>query len=206
MRGNNSNVPWIRLALVGTLLLAGAASVGASIAHYMNEKNAAYTLRLQKELESGQIHLLSTATNEDAQLQYTPLSADNWEKGGNGGRLEFLLANGTGVGEGQWCQYDQKVDLSVFVTEGAGIADHMTVSIRSGGNEYVALPQRAEEGSSLYERYGAGWVFRFYDDAGEEVTWPISGRGFFYRTMVLNVFGVPDCSTAISLIAVGQPA
>lgn len=205
MRKDSAHGTWLRSALAGVLLLAGLTAVGVSFAHNVQEKSAEAAFQYDR-LGEGQVYLLRRQEDPEGQPEYTALSEDSWEATENGGSLSFLLANGTGPGEDQWCPYDQDVALTVYLTEGAGEAEQIAVTLRSGGSQYTGVPQRTEEGSALYERYGPGWSVRFYDSAGENVVWPIRGGGFFYREMALDVEGAPACCTAISLIAAGRPA
>lgn len=62
------------------------------------------------------------------------------------------------------------------------------------------------EGSPLYDRFGAGWVFVFQDDRGQELTWTLEGGKQSYIEFTVCVAGGQITSTALAQMQIiGEP-
>ena len=57
------------------------------------------------------------------------------------------------------------VVLRILVTEGAGNGLNMVLTV--GENEYRATAEAIPEGSTLYQTFGAGWIYRFYGNSAQ---------------------------------------
>ncbi|MDD6297436.1 MAG: hypothetical protein PUB59_05000 [Firmicutes bacterium] len=57
------------------------------------------------------------------------------------------------------------VVLRILVTEGAGNGLNMVLKV--GENEYRATAEAIPEGSTLYQTFGAGWIYRFYGNSAQ---------------------------------------
>ena len=59
------------------------------------------------------------------------------------------------------------------------------------------------EGSKYDAVYGKGWVYRFYEENGEEVQLTLEGGSLQYRNCTLTVIGAVE-SSLLSLELSGQ--
>lgn len=82
---------------------------------------------------------------------------------------------------------DQRATLCLTATEGFSTDGSVTLTV--DGVTYTAVPQRVVQGDPLYDKMGAGMVYRF-DDAGAERVWSVSAD----TTYTLTVTGQADAS------------
>jgi len=118
-------------------------------------------------------------------------------------QLSFLAANGRNARIP--CEQDQKVSLAVFATVGVVKPENLTIVLTDGQSSYTAVPFALTEGMADYETYGPGWMYRFYNTAGEELSWPLAGGVFQTREFTLTVTGQSETVTALRLIAYASP-
>ena len=72
-------------------------------------------------------------------------------------------------------------------------------------DEYTATVSRITEGTSLYNNFGDGWVFRFVDENGRELTWELAGGQFSCITLDLILEGAdPAVTTLLQLQIIGD--
>ena len=128
---------------------------------------------------------LSTVQNENTQV------------------VEFLLSNGTD--EEKYCTYDQFATLAMVATVGLENPENFVITLHDGGNSYTASCQEVSKGSNMYAMYGPGWIYRFHNEAGEEVTWNFSGTKLISRQMFITIEGISTLPTALNLIASARP-
>ena len=82
--------------------------------------------------------------------------------------IPFALTN---VGsDGQCCAYDQ-----------------LDITLEDGGLSYTAQAEPVLRDSTLYLRYGPGWILRFYNSEGEELSWLMKGNIPTKVALTLNV-------------------
>lgn len=117
--------------------------------------------------------------------------------------LHFLLANGRRLGSS--ADSTQTVALTVFATQ--GVADPATLSIvlMDNGSTYIAEPTEVQAGSAWHDDYGPGWTYRFYNDAGEELSWTLQGGVPTFREMTLTVSGAGKEPAMLTLLAMVKP-
>jgi hypothetical protein len=115
--------------------------------------------------------------------------------------LSFLLTNGSG--EDTHCTYSQRGLVFVIVT-GAGGGDlQMTLTV--GGQTHEAKGEQIQDGTYLKTQYGEGYVYRFYDGTGEELSWVLSGSSLVQLPMELTVTGQVENSMALRLTTDSRP-
>jgi hypothetical protein len=115
--------------------------------------------------------------------------------------LSFLLTNGSG--EETHCTYSQRGMVSVIVTGAGGEDLQMTLTV--GGQTYEAKGERIQDGTYMKTQYGEGYVYRFYDGLGEELSWVLSGSSLVRLPMELTVSGQVENSVALRLITDSRP-
>ena len=113
--------------------------------------------------------------------------------------MEFMLSNGTA--EDSFCPYDQRITLSLFATLGLDKPENVTITLTDGWSVYTAECRKVAEGTAWYTRYGPGWVYSFYNEAGEEISWHLTGTRWIEKKMTITVKGESEMPAALSLIA-----
>jgi hypothetical protein len=72
-------------------------------------------------------------------------------------------------------------------------------------DEYTAEVTRITVGTSLYHTYGEGWLFRFLDQEGRELTWDLAGGQFSSIHVELILEGAdPATATLLQLQITGD--
>jgi len=72
-------------------------------------------------------------------------------------------------------------------------------------DEYTAVVSRVAAGTALYHTYGDGWLFRFVDEEGRELTWDLAGGQFSCMTVDLILEGTdPAATTLLQLQIIGD--
>ncbi len=203
------------------LLLGAAAAAlalfllsGSALAHYEESRSGSVTLRYGGN--SNQIYLLSAQRDEEGELilseggyvldagDWVPLQDEQGKDIPNTRSLTFLLAN-TNHYEVLAAQ-QQTARLELFATAGVADPSALTVTLEQGGSLYTAIPTPVEEGSTWHKEYGPGWVYRFYNAAGEELFWVLRGGVFAAYEMTLTVAGTSQSPAALTLIASAEPS
>ena len=109
----------------------------------------------------------------------------------------FVLSNKDGE---KFCGYDQKATLSMVATIGLGNPNDFMITLVDGGASYMAVCSEIIEGTELYATYGPGWIYHFYDSAGEEVEWQFPGNQLIERVMQIMVIGASEMPATLNLI------
>lgn len=90
-------------------------------------------------------------------------------------------------GQSEWLEHDgyyylsfavkstqNDLPISVRLVSSLGAWDNGgTVCLYWNDDVYYATAERIAQGSVLYTQFGEGWVFRFLDSAGQELTWDV---------------------------------
>lgn len=188
---NRKRKAWLNF--LTALLLCGALLIlllGTTFARYEAGKSAKLTMTYGTEAAQVYINEIETEETEDlagAQDVYVK---------------DLLLSNGT---EEEHCSYDQIATLSLFMTVGAENPENFTITLTDGGINYEAVCQEVSEGTTMYEMHGPGWMYRFYNEAGEEVSWFLSGTESINRQMKITIEGTSTLPTALLFIASARP-
>ncbi len=183
----------VHLAL-GFLLVAAVLLVGAAFARYQ-VITAGQEWTLQPKTAARSVFLLQ----EEAGGELSPLSGGWTLAGDERYILEFLLANGTG--EKDFYPQDQAVHFQVIATLGIGDPSKVRITLQAHGMDYIAVPEKIEEGTSLYATYGSGWCYRFIVGSSEEAEFPLVGGRFAQHSMSLTVEGNGEYLSLLQLIA-----
>lgn len=109
--------------------------------------------------------------------------------------LRFCVSNGeSGT---LYAHRDQAVSIQLVASLTIGAPELLTVTMTVPGTEenaaeirYTALPEPILEGSFLYDTYGHGWVYRFYDEkTGDQLTLLLEGGQLSYTNVTVGVAG-----------------
>lgn len=175
---------WIQflsaIAVCGILL---SAVLGSAYARYENTTSQA--VRMQYKNANGHIYIRNVENDE----------TDRKQDGGF--TREFVLSNGT---KEEYSPYDQLASISIVATIGIGNPEECTMTLVDGTISYQAVYSEILEGTKLYSEYGPGWVYHFYDEAGEEIAWQFSGKSWMERPMRIVVNGESHAPAVINLI------
>lgn len=178
---------------VMVLLSAFVLVAGTAWARY--ESKLSLDLEMDVQL-SKQIYLLSDKLTESG--EYEVLS--DWTSSESGEyNLDFLLANGTG--KDNVCAYDQTASIEIVATAGVENPENIQLELSVGANNYTAVATEIEKDSNLYTMYGPGWIYKLYNNAGEELSWRLIGGKFNYQKMSIKVTGSSEYPVGLSLIA-----
>lgn len=197
------------IAVLGILFL----TIGGTRAHYESKLEREYSLEYQNL--TGNIYLLSNERDaegnfirdEDGNLgflgSWQPMTTPYGTEVQGTYVLEFLLANGRNPEKPT--TKVKEVSLGLFSTVGIESPENLVLTLTDGGNTYEAIPMVIQEDSAWYNTYGPGWLYRFYNKAGEELSWTLENDVFAYREMALTVTGTSQNDAALTLIAFSRP-
>lgn len=94
---------------------------------------------------------------------------DGWLTQGQISTISFSL-NNTGT--------EQKVGkIYLLVSQGIPHESDLSVTLKQGENQYNAKAEPITTGTALHKSFGDGWIYRFVDKTGQELLWPINGKG-----------------------------
>lgn len=186
----------IWLPLVAFVLLCGYLGVSlfnASSARY--EKNAEKTTIFKYQASNEQLHLLK----KDESGAFVELGEWVYEEEKKIYSLDYVLTNGTAADS--YCSREQDASLCLFASLGLGSADNAKVSLIYANVRYQGTACEIQKDSALYLKYGAGWIYRFYDKDGNELSWNLSKTAFDYKEMRLELSADAAENAMLKLIA-----
>lgn len=202
---------YILLSAAAVLIAVSAViAVGTAFARYRTTSSVALTMNNVYSKNgvwlwaSYNENYVQTDEGEEAQPKYNALQ--NWTSINDETKtytLGFLLTNEGNSGNP--AGFNQNVILEVFVTEGVADPSKLTVTLSTNNGTYTATATKVAEGSTVYNAYGAGWIYRFTSD-GQPLTWYLQGGRTVAIPMTLIVAGQSVEPASLSLIATGTPA
>lgn len=199
---NRKTNAWLRffaaLLLCGVFITLG---FGTALARF--EKSQSEEVVLEYKAKTDQVYIRSIEEPVSEDETDTEITGDSELEEENVYEMYFELSNG--ISSEDYCTYDQIAALSLFATVGLKNPENYTITLTGSGLTYTASCFEVVEGTTLYSLYGPGWVYRFYNKAGEELTWELSGSQFINRQMKLTVTGTSELPAALSLIASAKP-
>ena len=191
---------YILLSAAAVLIAVSAViAVGAAFARYRTTSSVALTMN---NVYSKNGVWLWSSSNGNTQPKYNALQS--WTSVSESTcNLDFLLTNEGNSGGP--AGFNQNAALEVFVTEGVADPSKLTVTLSTNNGTYTATATKVAEGSTVYNAYGAGWIYRFTSD-GQPLTWYLQGGRTVAIPMTLIVAGQSVEPASLSLIATGTPA
>ena len=212
MNMQNRRTAWLQFSMALLLCVAlMTAALGTTYARYKMDSSRAFKMTYEAKTDQVYIRAVEnidtvdaedvdtenvSAENGDAENASTEATKENFE-------MEFVLSNGTA--RDSYCTYDQTATLSMFATLGLEEPENYTITLTDGWTVYEAECRKVAEGTVWYSLYGPGWIYSFYNEAGEEISWHLSGTRFIEKKMVITIEGESELPAALSLIASAKP-
>lgn len=191
---------WYALGLAAILLTVSLVlATGTAWARYRTEYEE--TIKIKTQKPAG-IYLGQTDAETGV---FDSAAVGTWEENESVVQLVFTVANGADDQNYQ----DQTQIFRVRLIGDLGMClesappaikliDPRVYDLAEAAQEdvgYLAEPVRISRSSLLYTTFGDGWVYRFLDQDGEEITWTLDGKTF--SSMELIAVMVPDEDTQI---------
>ena len=172
------------LPVLVALLCVGAVAIsaGTAFARYRTDREVKVNLRVQ-EPETIVLGVLQEGV-------FTPANTLHWTVSDGVAGLEFAVANGT-TSE-SYAVRDQAVQLNMIGTLGIlhkGEIPTLTVTYLNAEGVETTATATAEpivEGTALYHSYGAGWIYSFYTEERQPLTWQLPGDQLSYVTLTVK--------------------
>lgn len=196
-RQKQNRTLWLVSALLPILLLGCLiASAGSALARYRAEwkEQIYFTVRPPDQVVLGQM-----VTAEDGTVSFDPTAQGAWETVDGKQQLKFTMANGTS--QEDYSKENQRIRLRLIGTLGIWDgSEEFSVTLQLPPEEDAedsekpktveATITRIQEGSPMYTTFGDGWVFSFFDEEEEELSWLLEGGALNTVTMTLILDGV----------------
>lgn len=187
------------------LFVAMLLVLGAAYGRYQLNKD--YSLAMEYKDNGKQIYALS-AKRDDAGNLFSDENGDyllqkGWTLKETGETkshwAEILLANTKSGSE--VCTFTQETPLQMFGTAGIGSSKALEIVLTIGNDSYKARATKVEKGTLLYENLGPGFMYRFYDNHGEELCLQLEGNQFSGHNITIAVTGSVAQTGALYLFA-----
>lgn len=187
---NRKRKAWLKFMLM--LLLCSVMLIlilGTAWARY--EENVSKEFQMKYQAKTDQIYMKSIELPQNLDV-----SEDAYV-------TAFEISNGTSAEE--YCEYSQIAEISLFATIGLENPENYKIVLNDSGQNFEASCTEAVKGTKLYSMYGPGWIYRFYNEAGEELSWMFPGGKHYVRTFTITIEGSSELPTALSIIASAKP-
>lgn len=159
------------------LLLSLLLTVGVAFAHY--ERSSGGTLNFDY---SG---------SQQSAVEVLP--EGGWQEDADGRKLSFVLVNRT----------SESVNVRIRVVASLGAGDELDMVLTMGGKTYQAETEPILEGSDLYRRFGAGWIYYFPVNAElDQAQWLLASTDVEQGS--LSVAGAPVSESLLHLEVLTQ--
>jgi hypothetical protein len=139
----------------------------------------------------GTVYLGTVATPDEGSVPvFDHQRVNQWERVEGGLQLPFTVANG--VSAQSYTKQSQRFTVQLIGSLGLGDPlpkVELQITEQGSRQTYQGIPTGIAKGSALYRTYGEGWVFQFYDEAGEKCAWLLSGECFSTVEMTLKLTG-----------------
>lgn len=100
--------------------------------------------------------------------------------------LRFQVINGN---TDEFCGIPLRFCVRIAVSLGVQNPDHVQIKLQIQEKEYIGKATPILEGSARYQTFGPGWIYGFYDDSGNELSWELLGGELSAVEAVLLVEG-----------------
>ena len=177
------------LLMTGLVLLALTLSFGVAFARYQ----ALYSVQVNLENTYSEDQAYLMGSNESYWSfgeNFAPANTWFYVEEENAYCLDFCLSNGDGPET--YAERDQNVTLRVAATVAdysADLENSTEVKLVVGNEEYIGVAEPIIKGTVFWRQYGEGKIYRFCNEAGEEITWTLIGGQLFEIPMQLIVTG-----------------
>lgn len=202
MKRQRSKIASLQCSMALLLCMAlMTAALGVTYARYKMDNSQ--TFKLIYEAQADQVYIRAVESSTDADIETADAENASTEETKENYEMEFVLSNGTTAES--YCTYDQTASISLFATLGLEKPENFTITLTDGWTVYETVCQKVAEGTVWYSLYGPGWIYHFYNEAGEEISWHLSGTRFIEKKLVLTIEGKSELPAALSLIASARP-
>jgi len=179
--------PMPRLGLAVLLILVSIMlTVGVAFGRYRTELDPFEYWFAPRDPDS--IYLWGGKTGES----FDPLPG-SWTVDETGSTMPFLVTNGI---KSEFSEKDVTFAVQVAATEGILDGNNLSLELLvvDGENEptYIAQAEKITEKTQFYNEFGEGWLYRFYDEEGKEMTWTLKGGEMSEFSGELQISGMID--------------
>ena len=185
MKPRNNPVPRLGLAAL-LVLISVVLTIGVTWARYRTELNPFEYWFVARNPQ--QVYLWGEKTGDT----YTGLPG-SWTVSESGSSLPFLVSNGIAT---EFPEQNVRIAIQVAATEGIGSGDNLILQLAvvDGEHEpiYDGKAERIASGTTFYNQFGDGWLYRFYDEEGNEMTWVLEGGQLSEFSAELHISGSVD--------------
>jgi len=202
-RSKTNNSIWYSVGLVVLLCVAFfAIATGTTLARYRAEEKVYLTFQVKPLAQTflGTVTALSEEElaymieNEIPGERFEAEKKPEWTEHGETLSLDLAIANGSSSTE--YSEKDQKVSLRLIGTlglwSGEGVSEIcLEIPSETEGEitEIVAVATPIEEGTVLHNTHGAGWIYTFVSEEGEELSWILPGGKLSYIKLRVTMNG-----------------
>ena len=197
------------------LLAAASVAVGAVYARYRARVSSAGQINMEYGFSPDSIFLLADSKDENGEFTGRPHAEgaserysqpEGWNMVASDGgvyQVNMILSNEKQIGRP--AAYSQNAYIEVFATAGVSGSDDMIIQIETESGSYIATGTDVSEGSSVYEAYGPGRLYRFVNNSGEPISWTLEGGRSVMIPLKITAWGDFDVPGALTVIATGVP-
>lgn len=204
---NRTRINFIVICLVLLCLGMCLSMVGTSYARYqqiIGEPTSMYIEGRERDvitLYGGDVSYAWLEQNSMPDLE------SSWTVTAGGAELKFSVTNGESLAV--FAQRDQEFRIRLIAGLSIEKPENLQVTLvreeavpaettgdglilQAETTEQVTFTGKAEEivsGTALYHAYGDGWVYRFYDEKGEEIVFELPGGALEYQNFKIQVSG-----------------
>ena len=192
-RQNPNNPLWAKIGLLLLcLLLCSVLILGVTFGRYLQDFSpVTYPFVADG---GGTLVLGGTVTQDWLDKGVWPDMATDWTVQADTATLAFSISNGRSA-EGATSR-SQLATVRLVAGLGIGAPENMTVTLSFSHNGQMRTltgeAERIQKGSMLYQNYGDGWIYYFYDDLGNEKNFTLSGGKLSYENMTVTLTGDTD--------------
>lgn len=132
-----------------------------------------------------------------------PETPASWSYSGSQAKLRFSVSNGESAE--RFASRDQAFSVELVTSLSVEDPEKLDVILtvpREDGTlvEYIGEAEELMEGTRYHTTYGDGWVYRFVDEEGNELSLPLKGGELRYTNCVLTVMGdTSSCLLSLEL-------
>jgi len=196
------------LLCVSLLVIA----TGTAFARYRGERKETitFTPRVPDQIYIGSVSIVTNENNVDGDITtsemevFSPTTQLNWEQ--KDGKTQLKFSVGNGLSDLDCSDKDQAIRLRMIGSLGIWNGTQVPTlrlelpAAEEGGQETVitATASPIGENTLLHMEYGAGWVYTFLDEFGEELCWELAGEELSYISFTVTVEG--DITESLALL------
>lgn len=186
------------LCLTACLVLA----CGVTFARYQTEfETKSYSFVADR----GAIFVYGGALYPDSETGVTSFYTNQarWSVVNDSAQMNFFVTNGPAADQfsarDQKCSVQLITGIGVEQTDENGTAPRLSLILtyQNIAGEQVsvfAVPEPIAPGSYLYKSYGAGWLYRFRDESGNELLFDLKGGKFSFQNFTITASGTAEPS------------